>query len=295
MIEPSIRRALRAPRALSFFSTVLALAGCNAEPSVVQQADKAEPALTSNDQADAVPVIASDEATFDFGTVSPTGKVEHVFKLVNRGNADSEWGEWFYGLGWMSGGVPSIAVPGNHEYSSLNKDDKRGLTKHWRPQFELPENGPMGLEESVFYVDVQGLRIVGLNSNEEQEMQAAWLEEILQNNPNRWTIVTHHHPIHSTSRGRDNEHLRRLWQPLYDKYKVDLVLQGHDHSYGRSGPLGDRNMKVGQIHTGKVVALGCHDAFQRVCRPQRRMRGDERRIIGPGAGESREILAGGHR
>lgn len=161
----------------------------------------------------------------------------HAGDLVNRGDADQEWGEWFYALGWMSGSVPSIAVPGNHEYSSLNKKVKRGLTAHWRPQFELPENGPMGLEESVFYVDVQGLRIVGLNSNEDPEIQAAWLEEILKNNPNRWTIVTHHHPIHSTSRGRDNEHLRRTWQPLYDRYTVDLVLQGHDHSYGRSGPL----------------------------------------------------------
>lgn len=89
MTEPSIRRALRAPRALLSCFAVLVLAGCNAEPSVVQQADPAEPAVTSNDQAvDAVPVIASDEATFDFGTVSPTGKVEHVFKLVNRGGAD---------------------------------------------------------------------------------------------------------------------------------------------------------------------------------------------------------------
>jgi hypothetical protein len=31
--------------------------------------------------------------------------------------------------------------------------------------------------------------------------------------------------------------LRRHWQPIYDKHHVDLVLQGHDHSYGRSRPI----------------------------------------------------------
>src|SRR5690606_31850231 len=41
----------------------------------------------------------------------------HAGDLVNRGDADAEWGEWFYSLGWMSGSVPNIAVPGKHEDS----------------------------------------------------------------------------------------------------------------------------------------------------------------------------------
>ncbi len=161
----------------------------------------------------------------------------HAGDLINRGDADHEWGEWFYGLGWMSGTIPQIAIPGNHEYSKISKDSPKGLTAHWKPQFELPENGPMGLEESVFFIDVQGVRIVGLNSNEDQEMQAEWLDDVLSKNPNRWTIVAHHHPIHSTSGDRDNAQLRRLWQPTYDRHGVDVVLQGHAHSYGRSRPI----------------------------------------------------------
>ena len=47
--------------------------------------------------------------------------------------------------------------------------------------------------------------------------------------------MTHHHPVYSVSKGRDNPELRDAWQPIYDKYQVDLVLQGHDHSYGRTG------------------------------------------------------------
>jgi hypothetical protein len=58
---------------------------------------------------------------------------------------------------------------------------------------------------------------------------------VLTDNPNTWTIITFHHPIYSSSEGRDNAALRELWQPVFDEFRVDLVLQGHDHSYARSG------------------------------------------------------------
>jgi hypothetical protein len=161
----------------------------------------------------------------------------HAGDLVNRGNRDDEWGEWFYSLGWMSGSIPQIAIPGNHEYPKAADGAPKALTGHWKRQFELPANGPMGLEETAFFIDVQGVRIIGLNSNEEPEMQAEWLDDVLSKNPNRWTVVAHHHPIYSSSKDRDNAHLRRLWQPIYDKHGVDLVLQGHDHGYGRTRPI----------------------------------------------------------
>jgi 3',5'-cyclic AMP phosphodiesterase CpdA len=70
--------------------------------------------------------------------------------------------------------------------------------------------------------------------------QKAWLEEVLSNNPRKWTIITFHHPIYSASERRDNAELRDVWKPVFDKYGVDLVLQGHDHTYarGRAEPYG---------------------------------------------------------
>ena len=50
-----------------------------------------------------------------------------------------------------------------------------------------------------------------------------------------WKILTFHHPVYSTARDRDNKRLRDTFQPIFDMHKVDLVLQGHDHSYGRTG------------------------------------------------------------
>jgi 3',5'-cyclic AMP phosphodiesterase CpdA len=143
--------------------------------------------------------------------------------------------------------MPSVPTPGNHEYARDAKQPlaRRQLSGHWRPQFTLPENGPEGLVETVYWLDYQGTRIVSLNSNEEEARQVDWLDRLLADNPHKWTIVTFHHPIYSTARGRDNPTIRRLWKPLFDKHRVDLVLQGHDHSYGRFGQELTENVPTG--------------------------------------------------
>lgn len=180
----------------------------------------------------------------------------HAGDLVNRGNKDEEWGEWNYSGGWINGMLTNMAIPGNHEYdinrvnptAEEQKTKKRHLARRWRQRFEFPENGPSGMKETVYYLDFQGIRFIGLNSMDDIEAQAKWLETVLKENPNRWTIITHHHPINSVSEGRDNPELRMHWQPLYDKYQVDLVLQGHDHSYGRTGLKLQRNTKRKASH-----------------------------------------------
>lgn len=168
----------------------------------------------------------------------------HAGDLINNSDTDAQWGEWFYAGGWVNAMVPSVATPGNHEYnrgSSKGRRETPGISDHWRPQFNLPENGPAGLEESCYYVDYQGVRIVSLNSEERLMDQVAWLDKVLAENPGKWSILTFHRPIYSTAGTRDNKEVRETWLPIIDKHKVDLVLQGHDHSYGRS-----RNMRAGQ-------------------------------------------------
>lgn len=51
-----------------------------------------------------------------------------------------------------------------------------------------------------------------------------------------WIIVFFHVPFYSGS-GVDNNDMRDLYHPLFQKYKVDLVLTGHAHNYERSYPL----------------------------------------------------------
>jgi len=181
----------------------------------------------------------------------------HAGDLVNRAHRDAEWGEWFGGGGWVNAMIPSIATPGNHEYHKVpdgNGDEVRTLSKHWRPTFAFPTNGPETLLESVYYLDYQGVRFISLNSNEQLEVQVPWLEKTLSDNPNNWTIITFHHPMFSSAKGRDNATQRKIWKPLFDKYNVDLVLQGHDHSYARSGLQLPVNLETGlNLKAGPTV------------------------------------------
>ena len=183
----------------------------------------------------------------------------HAGDLVNRAHRNVEWGEWFVAGGWIHGMLPSIPVPGNHEYGRMGGDDSpRQLSMHWRPQFTLPENGPAGLEETAYFVDYQGVRIVGMNSNRSIDQQAPWLDQVLESNPHPWAILTFHHPVFSSSGTRDNPELRDLWKPIIDKHNVDLVLQGHDHTYARgrsnnvNAGLNTRDQASGTVYVNSV-------------------------------------------
>jgi hypothetical protein len=195
----------------------------------------------------------------------------HAGDLVNTSTSDKEWGEWFWAGGWVDGMVPSIATPGNHEYTGAV------LSPYWRAQFALPDNGPQGtgplyeaMKGSVYYVDYQGVRIVSLNSNsgaaagqtqEWWDVQAAWLDQVLTDNPNRWTVVTFHHPVFSTAEGRNNPALRAAWKPILEKHDVDLVLQGHDHSYGRGNlPIGASAVSDGSVYVVSVSGPKMYEA-----------------------------------
>lgn len=160
----------------------------------------------------------------------------HAGDLVNAAHDESEWNEWFAAGSYIHSEIPAIAVPGNHEYRGLNYKnprENRELSVQWNAQFNFPTNGPIGLEETCYYVDYPDMRLIALNSNREIEQQAQWLDKVLSENEKKWTVLTYHHPVFSASTGRDNEALRSLWKPIFEKHQVDLALQGHDHSYSR--------------------------------------------------------------
>jgi len=171
-----------------------------------------------------------------YGTAPDSRFIIHGGDLVSNADSYTQWSKWFKAAGWINAMVPSIPVVGNHEYYH-KLSEKRQITPYWFPQFTLPENGITKLPESNYFIDFQGVRVIVLNSNELIGDQAKWIEKISENNSNRWTVVSFHHPIYSGARGRDQEEIRRSWQPLFRKYAVDLVLNGHDHTYARGGNI----------------------------------------------------------
>lgn len=158
----------------------------------------------------------------------------HAGDLINRSSEDIEWGEWFLAGSFIHATVPTIMTPGNHEYA-------KGviLSPQWKKQFNLPANGPKGLEETAYQINYPNLKVISLDAEQIDESkyfadtQARWLDSLLTNDPREWTILTLHYPFFSTSPKRDNDRLREQFKPIVDKHKIDLVLQGHDHAYGR--------------------------------------------------------------
>ncbi|MBO0706079.1 MAG: metallophosphoesterase family protein, partial [Candidatus Dormibacteraeota bacterium] len=72
--------------------------------------------------------------------------------------------------------------------------------------------------------------------------QTAWLERTLaaaRRNPSiDWIVAQmHQNAISSTTKNTSDLGIRQAWQPLFDRYQVDLVVTGHAHDYERSFPL----------------------------------------------------------
>ncbi len=175
-----------------------------------------------------------------FQTAPDARFILHAGDLVNRGSRDLEWAQWFRAGGFIHGMVPAIPVAGNHEYDAIGlseADRQRALSFLWRPQFRLPvENSlPAELQETVYDIRYSDdLQVFVLNSNApDLAAQAQWLDAKLTASTARWRIVTQHHPIYSSGNERDNPRLREALLPVLLKHKVDLMLQGHDHTYAR--------------------------------------------------------------
>jgi predicted MPP superfamily phosphohydrolase len=67
--------------------------------------------------------------------------------------------------------------------------------------------------------------------------QIAWLEKELKASSSNWKIVVFHHPLYSSGdRHGSDLLLREVLEPLFLKYNVSVVLNGHDHFYERVKP-----------------------------------------------------------
>jgi len=122
----------------------------------------------------------------------------------------------------LDGGVKFYASLGNHDspeqrlYKFYNMDGKRYYS------FKAPK---------------QDVRFFALESTYMDQDQLAWFEKELEASREDWKIVFFHHPLYSSARTHGSEtKLRASIEPLFIKYNVSLVLNGHDHVYERIKP-----------------------------------------------------------
>ena len=118
-------------------------------------------------------------------------------------------------------------TPGNHEYST-----------NCAAYFEYfgGEAGQSGV--GYYSYEVGPWNVIALNSeipSGQGSAQSEWLRQELASQPSACTAVIWHRPLFSSGANGDNPDMRNLWRTLYE-FNVDLVINGHDHSYERFAP-----------------------------------------------------------
>jgi 3',5'-cyclic AMP phosphodiesterase CpdA len=105
-----------------------------------------------------------------------------------------------------------------------------------------------GIEESLYkpfnmggrryYTYKKGkTQFFALDSSYLSPEQLSWLEKELRNSTADWKIPYFHHPLYSSAlkHGSDLE-VRKVLEPLFLQYGVQVVFSGHDHVYERMKP-----------------------------------------------------------
>lgn len=211
---------------------------------------------------------------------------------INHADNDDEWGSWFGAVPEQLAEVPQIMVAGNHEYADgglatafrehyTNADNGPQITAaagtcEWVYQKKFVES----MRDIVSTTDYQGVRFVTLAGTTQMadlmpsadelasvscaadfnfveywwDFQAEYLDDVLKANPGQWSVVSIHQPLFSTAVGRAEAHLREAFLQVIEDNNVDLVLQGHDHTYGRGYLASHEVAGLSGVQDGPVFA-----------------------------------------
>jgi hypothetical protein len=131
-------------------------------------------------------------------------------------------------------GLPVATTIGNHD--SLNPD--------YRYHFNTPNMTKLGATAAGgdYYFSYGSALFVVLNTNNYNaaEHDEALKQAVASDPDAKWRIVSMHQDIYGSGLDHsdsDGMILRTQLTPIFDKYDVDVVLQGHDHTYSRSKML----------------------------------------------------------
>jgi uncharacterized protein (TIGR03437 family) len=137
--------------------------------------------------------------------------------------------------------VPFFASLGNHEYMTDNANPTLAARV-------TPTAGVPAADQGRYYsFDWGNAHFVALDSNTPLDdaiagtgEMLAWLDNDLQSTSKFWKIVFFHHPGYATGVHQDEPPAGEVRQgivPILEKYGVQLVLNGHEHTYQRTYEL----------------------------------------------------------
>jgi hypothetical protein len=125
--------------------------------------------------------------------------------------------------------MPIWPALGNHDWLSPPETN-------WCVEWYLPNN------EHYYSFDYGNAHFIALDNKMgqlyEPELQLAWLENDLRAHAKSdWLFVYFHYPGITCTYKAENETVIHALMPLFDRYHVDVVFNGHAHTYERLYPL----------------------------------------------------------
>lgn len=234
--------------------------GANGEKSAIRRFDTQNNGETNfiavaDPQLGASGDLAADNAGWQ-NTVNQMAQLnEDPDFLMSLGDqVNTPWDEQAYSGFIEAKGMENFTVVptlGNHDRAN----------KAYSEHFNLPnlQDGGKNIASSDFYFTHNDTLFVSLNSESldfkghEETMKRA-IEDTKAQNP-KWIVgLTHRNPY---SAGKHSDTLatkirRDKFAPLMEKYNVDLVLGGHDHSYSRSHVMDGKDAQVEWDENGEA-------------------------------------------
>jgi Calcineurin-like phosphoesterase len=155
---------------------------------------------------------------------------------------------------WVADGhrVDALVTTGDNVYNS-------GEPEHFRAQLdepyrELRRGRPMwvtlgnhdvraghgatqlrhlGLPDLPYTKELPGVQLLFVDANRPDQAQADWLDARLSEEGPPFRVVVFHQPAWSCSNHDSDEDVGRVWVPVFERHRVALILNGHDHNYQR--------------------------------------------------------------
>ncbi|CAM5583496.1 purple acid phosphatase family protein [Streptomyces canus] len=179
-------------------------------------------------------------------------------KSADTGFDSRVWDQFLAQTESVAKSVPWMVSYGNHDMEAWYSPNGYGGEE---ARFTLPDNGPDKAHLPGVYSFVHGnTAIISLDPNDVSfeipanlgisgGTQTTWFEGQLKKyraaKDIDFIIVFFHHCAYCTSTAHASEGgVRQEWVPLFDKYTVDLVINGHNHQYERTDVIkGDKVAK----------------------------------------------------
>jgi 3',5'-cyclic AMP phosphodiesterase CpdA len=152
--------------------------------------------------------------------------VIHAGDIVGNGNNYDEWKrEFFDPAAPLISRIPMALALGNHENNS-----------HW--YYDFCSNPTDSGSEAWYTFRFGDARFICVDSCQDYgagSKQCRWLEETLAAPTDAiWTVVYFHHPPYASGGHKGNDKVAQHLSPLFERYDVDIVFNGHCHNYERS-------------------------------------------------------------